>query len=526
MPSVPATSVARNFSKASEFNHTSSESDIESEISSESSGDSVWTKVKNNRIPIEEVKHYEHDPAIPYYGNSSTMRMDITDVLLILLNPDPNRIAMIHPHRVKENVSFLVRVEDEVQVTDLGSDQNGRWVNNSRRVEEFFYDTNERMFAKTEEVHVIGSQYKKLRIIRKYSKNKSCPDFSRIISYIYDEKKKKVHNKVAFLQYNFTGAVQPDFAVQPHGNAKGRKPFHPTKSSVKRKLKEKLKVKPPKQAVAEVNAEMGGLLGAPSSSSLVRRSQAFDFTREKKTQTHNPMADCVLLGQLQMEEKQFVRDVAVFPEPTIVVATDRQLHDLVRFCTADDVFSVVFIDPTYEHGENFVTPISHKHLMLKSNRTGKEPVRVGPVLLHMSKNLHPYYQFACVLCRERKSLKHIKFIGTDGEVNIFKGISLNMEQAGHLRCAVHFRRNIKDQLTAFGIKGYDQADFMNEIFGIELEDNVFGDGLLNCQDHEEFDHYLAMIELIWNERQKKLTKEQPSKLFSQYFREHADTIKS
>ena len=107
------------------------------------------------------------------------------------------------------------------------------------------------------------------------------------------------------------------------------------------------------------------------------------------------MADCVLLGQLQMVlHSQFVRDVAVFPEPTIVVATDRQLHDLVRFCTADDVFSVVSIDSTYEHGEYFVTPISHKHLMLKSNRTGKKPVRVGPVLLHMSKNLHPYYQFA------------------------------------------------------------------------------------------------------------------------------------
>ena len=109
------------------------------------------------------------------------------------------------------------------------------------------------------------------------------------------------------------------------------------------------------------------------------------------------------VGQLQMEVKQFVRDVAVFPQPAILVATDRQLHDLVRFCTADDVFSVVSIDPTSEHGEYFVTPISHKHLMLKSNRTGKQPVRVGPVLLHMSKNLHPYYQFACVLCREGKA---------------------------------------------------------------------------------------------------------------------------
>ena len=124
MPSVPATSVVRNLSKASEFNHTSSESDTESEISSNSSDDSVWTKVKNNRIPIQEVKHYENDPAIPYHGNSSTMRMDINDVLSIPLSPDPNRIALIHPHPVKENVSFLVRVENEVQLTDLGRDQN------------------------------------------------------------------------------------------------------------------------------------------------------------------------------------------------------------------------------------------------------------------------------------------------------------------------------------------------------------------------------------------------------------------
>ena len=187
--------------------------------------------------------------------------------------------------------------------------------------------------------------------------------------------------------------------------------------------------------MAEVNAEMGGgLLDAPSSSSLVRRSQAFDFARGKSYWVMG-LSLTVLLGQLQMEEKQFVPDVAVFPEPTIV-ATDRQLHDLVRFWTADGVFSVVSIDPTYEHGEYFVTPISHKHLMLKSNRAGKEPVRVGPILLHTSKNLYPYYQFACALCRERKSLKHIEFIGTDGEVNILKGISLNMEQAGHLRCAV------------------------------------------------------------------------------------------
>ena len=116
------TSVVQNLSKASEFNHASNESDIESKIDSDSSADSVWTKVKNNGIPFHKVKHYENEPAILYYGNSSTMRMNLNDILLILLSPDPNRISMIHPHLIKENTS---RVENEVQFTDLGSDQNG-----------------------------------------------------------------------------------------------------------------------------------------------------------------------------------------------------------------------------------------------------------------------------------------------------------------------------------------------------------------------------------------------------------------
>ena len=43
----------------------------------------------------------------------------------------------------------------------------------------------------------------------------------------------------------------------------------------------------------------------------------------------------VIMHRAFMEEKAnvFIRDVKMLPEPVVVVATDRQLDDLVRFCS-------------------------------------------------------------------------------------------------------------------------------------------------------------------------------------------------
>ena len=44
------------------------------------------------------------------------------------------------------------------------------------------------------------------------------------------------------------------------------------------------------------------------------------------------------------------------PEPAFVLARDRQLHDLVRFCTVAEGFSILTVDPTFNLGDFDVTP--------------------------------------------------------------------------------------------------------------------------------------------------------------------------
>ena len=67
----------------------------------------------------------------------------------------------------------------------------------------------------------------------------------------------------------------------------------------------------------------------------------------------------------------FIRDIKVLPDPAIVLASDYQLSDLVRFGTSSVQHCVLTIDPTFSLGEFEVTPVTYRHLLLGSRRTGK-----------------------------------------------------------------------------------------------------------------------------------------------------------
>ena len=46
---------------------------------------------------------------------------------------------------------------------------------------------------------------------------------------------------------------------------------------------------------------------------------------------------------------QFVHETRPSPEPAFILARDRQLNDLVRFCAAPDILTV---DPTFNLGHD------------------------------------------------------------------------------------------------------------------------------------------------------------------------------
>ena len=63
---------------------------------------------------------------------------------------------------------------------------------------------------------------------------------------------------------------------------------------------------------------------------------------------------------------RFVRNVKAAPDPAVVLATDRQLDDMVRFGMSPEDFCVVTVDPTFNLGDFDVTPMTYRHLLLES----------------------------------------------------------------------------------------------------------------------------------------------------------------
>ena len=73
--------------------------------------------------------------------------------------------------------------------------------------------------------------------------------------------------------------------------------------------------------------------------------------------------------------------------------TDRQLNDVVRFCTKSHAISILEIDPTYINlGPCYVTVTTYKHLLF-STKDGAPPVMLGPALIHTKKSIHPIFNF-------------------------------------------------------------------------------------------------------------------------------------
>ena len=92
--------------------------------------------------------------------------------------------------------------------------------------------------------------------------------------------------------------------------------------------------------------------GLPKSTSSVVRA------------TEDSFADS--LRALKEQEKDFIRLCQAHPIELYILYDDRQIIDLVQFCTSPIQSSLMSTDPTFDFGKFAVTPITTHHLMLKS----------------------------------------------------------------------------------------------------------------------------------------------------------------
>ena len=144
--------------------------------------------------------------------------------------------------------------------------------------------------------------------------------------------------------------------------------------------------------------------------------------------------------------KSFVRCVQAAPEPMCILASDRQICEMVRNFTDPTHFVPISVDPTFKLGDFYVTPIVFplRNMITKSN--GKSPTYLGPMLIHQTQKFSAYHYFASQLVSLQPELAKVKAIGTDGEQALYDAFSTVFPSAVHLRCFMHFKRNIEDKL--------------------------------------------------------------------------------
>ena len=161
----------------------------------------------------------------------------------------------------------------------------------------------------------------------------------------------------------------------------------------------------------------------------------------------------------------FIRDVKASPDPALVLVTDQQLNDLVKFCTSPDEFTVITVDPTFNLGDFDVTPLMYRHLFLRSERTRKSPVFVGPMLIHYRKDFATFLYFASTLVGLRRDLEKLQAFGTDGKKALIDAFSHEFGFAIYLLCAIHLRRNVKQHMQSCNFPDEHRRQTLDDIFG-------------------------------------------------------------
>ena len=120
-----------------------------------------------------------------------------------------------------------------------------------------------------------------------------------------------------------------------------------------------------------------GVNSCTSNDSLPRNiNQAYNQRRTSsvecdKTSSLDPHNSCVLLCKEETKNinTAFIREVNIAPELEVECANEKQLDDVVKFCTNEN-FGIFEVDPKYNLGDFYVTTSKYQHLLLLKTGSG------------------------------------------------------------------------------------------------------------------------------------------------------------
>ena len=139
--------------------------------------------------------------------------------------------------------------------------------------------------------------------------------------------------------------------------------------------------------------------------------------------------------------EEFIREMNLFLELSVFVASNQQLKDIERFCTKVSSFSILGIDPTYNIGNYYVTVTTYRHLSFETSE-GVNPVFLGPCLIHSVKEYNSYYRLPESMIKANQKCRNILVFDADAEKNVYQVFRNVLSNAYHLLCDIHMKKNI------------------------------------------------------------------------------------
>lgn len=327
--------------------------------------------------------------------------------------------------------------------------------------------------------------------------------FNAFHFFLLDDKKSLL--PLCLIKYTFDGEER-SFSLAPHGNSKGSGRHIRTLPSTLTMLKEESKLSTPKIAVEIVDSCKGGIMEAEFAGSLPRNRQQVSNLRRtvneserRRKNVHGTRDELsavmeMCLNQSHDPETAFVRKVQGAPDTMCVLATNHQLRELERNAINPTAFNIVSVDPTFNLGAFDVTVMTHAQGLVKSKRTGKHPVVMGPLLVHRQKRFPNYYYYMSSLVELKPSLSCVQAFGTDGEKALQQGISKPCPKVKLLRCFGHFKTNLKEKLTSLGVPKQSQQEILRDVFGFDIRD-THHEGLVDSEDADVFDAKLSSLKV-------------------------------
>jgi len=284
-------------------------------------------------------------------------------------------------------------------------------------------------------------------IHRYYTTPKADSKYRRRISWATLPANSDKHEQASLIIVEYQGTFP---GKNVHGNVQNATsvPYVRTKVEAMEKVGELARNGQRPTDIYNVVANADDVYGI-SSRHQISQKKRYDRLKSSGAAVSTNFGDQILHIESLVGRSDFVRAVMHLGGrvPSIVLYTDQQIKDIRQFCIEHDNPVVLGVDKTYNLCDMFVTVTVYKSLRVIAERTGANPIFIGPVMLHSQSDAQQYHSFLSHLASllSNSNLRRLT-IGSDDERALRLGIKSAFPVSATVLCVRHLQQNLIDYL--------------------------------------------------------------------------------